>query len=170
MRLYLVQHGEAKSEAEDPDRPLTDRGVDDVRRVTRLATGAGSVTVQRIVHSGKERARQTAETWGAVLGVPVDEAEGLAPLDDPSVWAARLATEKRDLMLVGHLPNLAKLGGLLLVGDAERPVVAFRPGGLVGLEQGPAGWSVWLILPPLPPDQSASKPIDVSGTMVRRPP
>ena len=33
MRLYLVQHGEAKSEEEDPDRPLTDRGASDVRRV-----------------------------------------------------------------------------------------------------------------------------------------
>ena len=26
MRLYLVQHGEAKSEKEDPERSLTDRG------------------------------------------------------------------------------------------------------------------------------------------------
>jgi len=26
MRLYLVQHGEAKSEAEDPERSLTVRG------------------------------------------------------------------------------------------------------------------------------------------------
>jgi phosphohistidine phosphatase SixA len=26
MRLYLMQHGEAKSEAEDPERSLTMRG------------------------------------------------------------------------------------------------------------------------------------------------
>jgi phosphohistidine phosphatase SixA len=43
-----------------------------------LAAAAGIVTVERIVHSGKTRARQTAETWGEVLGVPVHEAEGVA--------------------------------------------------------------------------------------------
>jgi phosphohistidine phosphatase len=150
MRLYLVQHGEAKAEEEDPARPLTDRGASDVRRVAHLAAEALSVTAERVVHSGKTRARQTAEIWGKVLGVPVAEAEGLAPLDDPSVWEARLATEQQDLMLVGHLPHLASLAGLLLVGDRERPVVAFRQGGLVGLEQGPGGWSMWLVLPPSP--------------------
>jgi phosphohistidine phosphatase SixA len=52
---------------------------------------------------------------------------------------------------VGHLPHLAKLAGLLLAGDAERPVVAFQPGGLVGLEQDKdgTGWSVFLVLPPV---------------------
>ncbi|HET6919346.1 MAG TPA: phosphohistidine phosphatase SixA [Jiangellaceae bacterium] len=148
MRLYLVQHGEAESEEKDPARPLTDRGARDVRRVVRQATGTGSVTVERIVHSGKTRAQQTAAAWGEALGVPVDEADGLAPRDDPAIWATRVAAQAGDLMLVGHLPHLAKLAGLLLVGDSDRPVIAFRQGALVGLEDGPAGWSVWLILPP----------------------
>ena len=51
-------------------------------------------------------------------------------------------------MLVGHLPHLAKLVGLLLVGDGDRPVITFRPGGLVGLDQTEAGWSASLIVPP----------------------
>jgi phosphohistidine phosphatase len=148
VRLYLVQHGEAKSEEEDPERPLTDRGASDVRRVVRQATGAGSVTVERIVHSGKTRARQTATAWGEVLGVPVEEADGLAPRDDPAIWATRVTAQAGDLMLVGHLPHLAKLAGLLLAGDSDRPVIGFRQGGLVSLEDGPAQWSVWLILPP----------------------
>jgi phosphohistidine phosphatase len=148
MRLYLVQHGEAKSDEEDPDRPLTDRGARDVRTVADLAHEVGGVAVERVVHSGKTRARQTAETWGELLGVQVIEEEGLTPLDDPSVWAARLAKAEQDLMLVGHLPHLGRLAGLLLAGDSERPVVAFRQGGLVGLDRGPAGWSVWLVLPP----------------------
>jgi phosphohistidine phosphatase len=149
MRLYLVQHGAATTEEEDPRRPLTDRGADDVRRVARLAARAGTVDVAQIVHSGKTRARQTAEIWSEALGVPIEEVEGLAPMDDPAVWADRLPTEQRDLMLVGHLPHLAKLAGLLLVGDAERPVVAFRQGGVVGLElTPPEAWSVWLAVPP----------------------
>jgi phosphohistidine phosphatase len=57
VRVYLVRHGEAKSEEEDPDRPLTDRGATEVRRVVGVAAGAGGVMVERIVHSGKTRAR-----------------------------------------------------------------------------------------------------------------
>jgi phosphohistidine phosphatase len=150
MRLYLVQHGEAKSEEEDPERPLTDRGAGGVRRVADLAREVGGVAVERVVHSGKTRARQSAEIWGQVLRVPVVEEEGLAPLDDPSVWGTRLAKGEQDLMLVGHLPHLGRLASLLLAGESERPLIAFRQGGLVGLERGPAGWSVWLALPPAP--------------------
>jgi phosphohistidine phosphatase len=148
VRVYLVQHGEAKSDEEDPDRPLTDDGASEVRRVVGVAAGAGSVMVERIVHSAKTRARQTAAAWGEALGVPIEESDGLAPRDDPAIWAARVTAGTRDMMLVGHLPHLARLAGILLAGDPDRPVIAFRPGGLVGLEKGPAGWSVWLVLPP----------------------
>jgi phosphohistidine phosphatase len=148
VRLYLIQHGEAKSEEQDPDRPLTDHGVTDVRRVVGVAAGTGSVVVERILHSGKTRARQTAAPWGEALDVPIEEADGLAPRDDPAIWAARVAAESRDMMLVGHLPHLARLAGLLVAGDPDCPLIAFRQGGLVGLEEGPAGWSVWLVLSP----------------------
>lgn len=144
MRLYLVQHGEAKSEAEDPDRPLTDRGAAHVREVADRATAAGLVAVDRIVHSGKTRARQTAEAWGERLGIKVEEQDGLAPNDDASIWARRLTGG--NLMLVGHLPHLANLTALLLGADARQP--AFRNGELVGLEQGSSGgWTV-VISPP----------------------
>jgi hypothetical protein len=43
-----------------------------------LAADAGIVTVERIVHLGRTRARQTGETRGEVLGVRVQEAEGVA--------------------------------------------------------------------------------------------
>jgi phosphohistidine phosphatase len=148
VRLYLIQHGEAKSEEQDPDRPLTDHGVTDVRRVVGVAAGTGSVVVERILHSGKTRARQTAAPWGEALDVPIEEADGLAPRDDPAIWAARVAAESRDMMLVGHLPHLARLAGFLVAGDPDCPLIAFRQGGLVGLEEGPAGWSVWLVLSP----------------------
>jgi phosphohistidine phosphatase SixA len=36
VTLYLVQHGDAKSEAEDPERPLTERGRSDVARLAAL--------------------------------------------------------------------------------------------------------------------------------------
>lgn len=148
MKLYLVQHGEATSEADDPQRPLTNAGSEDVRRVARFAVERGSVAVERILHSGKTRAQQTAEIWGKELGTPIDVVDGLSPLDDPAIWGERIVAESTDLMLVGHLPHLSKLAGLLVAGDADRAIVSVVPGGLVGLERGTAGWIVWLVTPP----------------------
>ena len=59
MDLYLVQHGEAKSEAEDPERPLTLQDIEAVRRMASWASQVG-VRVDQIRHSGKRRAEQTA--------------------------------------------------------------------------------------------------------------
>jgi len=33
MRIYLVQHGEAKKENEDPLRPLTEEGIKNAEKV-----------------------------------------------------------------------------------------------------------------------------------------
>jgi phosphohistidine phosphatase len=148
MWLYLVQHGEATSEEEDPDRPLTERGVVDVHRVARKAVESGTVTAARVVHSGKTRARQTAEAWGQALGVPVGPGEDLSPRADASIWASRVAGQSEDLILVGHLPHLAELAGLLLTGDKQQTIVAFQPGGLVVLERIDGRWLVTLVLPP----------------------
>ena len=55
MFLYLVRHGEAKSKDEDPERSLSDKGVDDVKKVAR-AMFRKKVAVASIFHSGKARA------------------------------------------------------------------------------------------------------------------
>jgi phosphohistidine phosphatase len=148
VRIYLVQHGQAKTDEEDPERPLTDHGVDDVTRVATHAVDTLGVRANRVVHSGKTRARQTAEIWGGLLGASVEQADALAPNDDPTTWVERIATATDDVVLVGHLPHLSRLAARLLTGDADHPVVRFRPGGLVALEPADAGWLVSLVLPP----------------------
>jgi phosphohistidine phosphatase len=130
VRLYLVQHGQAKTEDEDPERSLTDQGP------------------ARVFHSGKARARQSAEIWGELLHAAIEQAGGLAPNDDPTTWLERLNAEADDILLVGHLPHLARLAGLLLIGDADHSVINFRPGGLVGLERSDQGWHASLLVPP----------------------
>ena len=148
MNLYLVQHGRAKAESDDPARPLTAPGADDVGRVARYAVEELGVRPARVVHSGKLRARQTAEIWGALVTVDVEQADALAPNDDPRAWVQRLKTETGDLLIVGHLPHLGRLAGLLLTGDVDRSVIGFRQGGLVGLERTDTGWQSWVVLPP----------------------
>ncbi|MDQ7842877.1 MAG: phosphohistidine phosphatase SixA [Armatimonadota bacterium] len=149
MRLYLVQHAEARPEDEDPARPLTEKGWQDARRVARHLAGRG-VRPPRLVHSGRLRARQTADVWAEVLpAAEVAAAPGLDPNADPLIWAERLEAERDDLMLIGHLPHLRRLAARLLCGDAEKGVVAFRNAGVVCLERDAAGhWSLqWAIVP-----------------------
>jgi phosphohistidine phosphatase len=150
MYLYLVQHGEAKREEEDPERGLTQKGLEDVRRAVDFATSRG-LRVGAVYHSGKKRGLQTASFFGDFLrpGGGVVSSNSLAPNDDPSVWAERARRAEEDLMIVGHLPHLAMLAGLLLCGDAERQVIDFKMGGIVCLKRSETDqWMVeWMVVP-----------------------
>jgi len=151
MRLFLVQHGEAKSKAEDPERGLTDGGAKAAARVAaRLA--AAAVEVSEIRHSGKRRAEQTAAIFARVLAPVqgVSAASGLDPNDDILPLAESLRETHGGLMIVGHLPFLGRLAGFLLTGDAGREVVRFHNAGVVCLAEEDGAWHVeWALVPPL---------------------
>lgn len=145
-----MQHGEAASEQEDPARPLTPRGREEVGLVARVASRIG-VRPGRILHSGKLRALETAEILARELGTPqvVGQADGLAPNDDPRRILPTIEESQAPLILVGHLPHLSKLCSLLLLGDPGREVVAFRMGALISLVgDDKAGWRLRWIIPP----------------------
>ena len=73
MTLYLVQHGAAVPEQEDPERPLSAQGAEDVERLAGLLAHLG-VSVARVLHSGKTRAAQTAAKLAELY--PADTARG----------------------------------------------------------------------------------------------
>lgn len=116
--------------------------------VARQAIAQGLVAAGRIVHSGKARAQQTAEIWGEQSGAPVEALDGLKPNDDPTIWADGVVAEEDGLMLVGHLPHLERLAGLLVTGDTAHPVIGLTTAELVVLDHGPDGWSVTTTLAP----------------------
>jgi phosphohistidine phosphatase len=150
MEVYLVRHGEPTGEAENPQRPLSARGRETVRRVSAAAARLG-LRPAEIRHSGKCRAAQTAEIFAEALGLraALVAASGLAPNDDIEPVAAALAAMTQPVMLVGHLPFLSRLASLLLVGDPERPLVQFPMGGIVCLAHDASGtWSLaWALTP-----------------------
>ncbi|MGB0670151.1 MAG: phosphohistidine phosphatase SixA [Rhodospirillales bacterium] len=136
MKLYLVQHGEAMPESENPARPLTERGRQQVSRMSVVLARAG-IKVPRVIHSGKPRSRDSAAILAGALanGPIVEEASvGLAPNDDPNGTLSFLAGETVDVMLVGHLPSIGRLAGLLLSGQANAMPLAFQPGAVACLE------------------------------------
>lgn len=151
-----MQHGAAKTKEEDPERPLTDEGRATVGRVAARAAAAG-VKADRIYHSGILRARQTAEILADRLGMPdrVEARPGLEPLDpvEPVArWLEELTGQFGAVALVGHLPFLDRLASLLVAGNEDAQVVAFRMGGLVKLvpKGNRPGYSVaWILAPEL---------------------
>jgi phosphohistidine phosphatase len=151
MRVYLVQHGESKSEEEDPQRRLTDKGISEVHNVADFLRPL-KLTVDAIWHSEKTRAQQTGELLaGAVRARDrLIQREGLGPKE---VAATKEALEQTsgDLMIVGHLPFLGKLVALLVTGSEKNEIVEFRFGGVVCVERrDDKKWKVaWMVTPSL---------------------
>jgi len=150
MNMYLVQHAEAKSDQEDPLRPLSARGREDMVRVAAYLSQL-NIPVNKIFHSTKLRAKQTAEILFEHLKPArgVSEADGLSPLDEPAIWAGRLRDLPDGVILVGHLPHLARLASLLLCADIDKNIVSFRMAGIVCLKRDDTGsWSLqWMLTP-----------------------
>lgn len=139
MTLYLVHHGDALPPEVDAQRPLSERGR---REVSALAAEAAARGVKPAViwHSGKVRARQTAEAfWRACHPFAEFAAmRGLQPTD-PAEWICdRVTGETRDIMCVGHLPGLARILRRLVAGD-EDAAIAWPLNGMVALEPGDDG-------------------------------
>ncbi|MBN2310974.1 MAG: phosphohistidine phosphatase SixA [Candidatus Hydrogenedentes bacterium] len=158
MRLYLIQHGDAVGKEVDPERPLSGQGEQDVAQMAAFLERAG-VRVNAIWHSGKTRARQTAEGLAGALapeGVAepssvVEPSSGLDPNDPVGGLSKDLRGRSDDLAIVGHLPHLSRLASRLLTGDEGAEVVAFQKGGVVCLERdiGQAWHVVWMVVPGL---------------------
>lgn len=147
--LYLIRHGDAVSELIDAGRPLSEIGRAQVARVAAQAM-AKNVQPVTIYHSGILRARQTAEILSQQLhpvgGVALLDC--LRPEDDPAGTAALLESRAESILLVGHLPFMNRLVGLLVKGDAERTVIDFGPATLVCLAKPGTGWAVkWCVAP-----------------------
>jgi phosphohistidine phosphatase len=138
MRLYLVRHGIAMTAGENPDRPLSEQGMKDVKRMASFLGRAG-VRVPRVIHSEILRAQQTALALAPVIGPGriVEEMKDLKPSSrlDTLVDAAAAWTD--DTMVVGHDPFMTRITSYFTSGDPNAGVVAFDPGAVACLERDP---------------------------------
>lgn len=138
--VYLVHHGEAVEPDVDSRRPLSARGRAGVDALALEASSRG-VSAGVIWHSGKLRARQTAEAFWKMCN-PMAEfsaARGLQPTDPPVEIVNRVTVESRDVMLVGHMPNIERVFRLMTTGHAEADLT-FPLHGVVALEQEADRW------------------------------
>jgi phosphohistidine phosphatase len=158
MTIYLMQHAQAVREEVDQQRPLSEEGRATIGRVAARVARLG-LPIEQVYHSGKLRARQTAEALATAL--PSQPQVHTRPDLNPKDPAAPLARWLRDeahkagageLVVVGHLPLLEKLASLLLTGDENAGIIAFQYAGLVALipKEGGKLFAVrWILTPEL---------------------
>src|SRR6478672_8046810 len=114
--LYLVRHGLAEERGEawpdDAKRPLTEDGIDRMRKAARGLARLGAV-IDVVLTSPLVRARQTADiVAGAIEPRPsLVNAESLAPSGTYAAVVAELEkhAKKTRIALVGHEPNIGEL-------------------------------------------------------------
>lgn len=143
--VVLVHHGDAVGPDVDPMRPLSDAGRAAAARLAADAAARG-VRPDVIWHSGKLRARQTAELfWRASNPLAeLSAARGLQPDDPPGWMRDRLAGDPRSIVLVGHMPHLPRLLHALLGSPAHEPPPNFPLHGCVALEPDGEHWKeIW---------------------------
>jgi phosphohistidine phosphatase len=134
--VILVHHADSVPGDIDHMRPLSNVGQAQAQHVASAAAKRG-VKPAAIWHSGKLRARQTAEAFWRALN-PFAEftaVRGLQPEDDPDTIAVALATEHRDVLLASHMPLLPALLYRLTTGHRDRLAAPFPVNGCVALER-----------------------------------
>jgi phosphohistidine phosphatase len=137
MEIYLMQHGEAYSEDQDPERSLTPNGEEQIHSTGKALKKLG-VDVDLMVSSPKKRARQTAEIVAGELGyskegIEITETlEPLAPSEDLIANLRRFG-DRGKVLLAGHLPSLGKIASGL-VSEGGDVSVYFEMGGLCRID------------------------------------
>jgi phosphohistidine phosphatase len=145
-RLYFVQHGLAVSKNDNPERPLSEDGIRQTRAIASQLLSS-NIPVSGIYHSGKLRAKQTAEIFASILNInKLAAVEHLSPNDDVSLFSQQLNTDQ--VLYVGHLPHLEKLVSSLVTGKDSPSVLKFKNSAVVCLEKNDSLYHIsWYLTP-----------------------
>lgn len=154
MKIYCVRHGHAAiMPGPNGHRQLSEQGIEDVSRVARYLAYR-DFQVAHILHSHKQRAKQTADILGAHLGLKPEESPLLAPESSIIPLIEHIQKWDEDTLLVGHMPFVSFLLSTLVVGNDEHSLALFAPGTMVCLERYDGNrWIInWLLHPELAPE------------------
>lgn len=148
MAIFLVQHGMSLSRDQDPEKGLSEKGKAKTAQIARVARDY-EIQVSTIVHSGKKRARQTAEIFKQVfeLKQACAQRDTLNPLDDVLAFGDGLDPDS-NMMVVGHLPFMERLVSYLTTGSRDLKIYQFQNSGIVCLDRDRETWFIkWTLNP-----------------------
>jgi len=136
--LYLIRHGVAEERGDawpdDAKRPLTEEGMDRLRKESRGLARLG-VTIDVMLTSPLVRTRQTAEIVASALDPRPNliNAESLAPGGTFQSVVAELEkhSKKSRIALVGHEPSIGELAARLI---GSRHPIEFKKGAVCRID------------------------------------
>ena len=149
MAIFLVQHGKSLSRDQDPEKGLSEKGKTETARIAGVARRDYEIPVSKIVHSGKKRAKQTAEIFKEIFGMEqaCEQIDTINPLDDVRAFGDGLGPDS-NILVVGHLPFLERLVSYLTAGSEELKIYQFQNSGIVCLDQVQKTWFIkWTLNP-----------------------
>jgi len=137
MRLYLLRHADTAAAKKDALRKLSPKGIESIKRLTAFLSSKESLEIDEIRHSPLVRARQTARHFKKMAGLKAKlrEVPLMEPSDDFRILADIVNTADRNLLLVGHQPNLGMLASYLLNQEYESNLFNLKKSGLLYLER-----------------------------------
>lgn len=132
MKLYMLRHGRAdwpEWDRPDDERPLTERGRKELRRMVKYLRGL-KISAAIILSSPLPRAWQTAEIAAKHLQLEMQREDGLKKGFDVAKLRRMLKPRAGDdVMIVGHEPDFSAVIRALTGGR-----VKLAKGGLAVLE------------------------------------
>ncbi|HEY2461501.1 MAG TPA: phosphohistidine phosphatase SixA [Candidatus Acidoferrum sp.] len=158
MLLYVVRHGIAIAHDDpkcpsDPERYLTEEGIEKTRQVAKGVATLGTVP-DLLLTSPYVRALQTAEIFARALDYPrakIRQTDLLLPGSEASAFFRELAKNKQSaaILCFGHGPQVDDLVAAPL--GAKQHVTALKKAGVAVLDlkkiSPPSGELVWLATP-----------------------
>ena len=160
MQLFIVRHGIAVDREDpkcpaDPDRFLTDEGIEKTRQVAQGVAEIGAAA-DLMVTSPYLRAFQTAEIFAMQLGYAkqkIRKSDFLLPGAEPLQLFRELAKDKElsVVFLFGHAPHLDDVVATAL--GTKHHVTSLKKAGVAHVELRrlvpPSGELIWLATPKL---------------------
>jgi phosphohistidine phosphatase len=160
MQLYIVRHGIAVDREDpkcppDPDRFLTQEGIEKARQVAKGVAEIGAAP-DLFFSSPYLRAHQTAEIFAAELGYSknkIRKTDQLLPGAEPLQFFRELSKDKdlSAVFLFGHAPHLDDLIATSL--GSNHHITSLKKSGVALIELKrlvpPSGELIWLATPKL---------------------
>jgi phosphohistidine phosphatase len=160
MELYIVRHGIAidredpKSPA-DPERFLTEEGIDKAKEIAKRVAGF-KIKPELFISSPYVRAMQTAEIFAAAFDYSkqkIRRSDSLLPGTETTHFFREISKEKNvsTIFCFGHAPQLDELVATAL--GSKHHVTQLKKAGVAAIElkrlTPPSGQLLWLATPKL---------------------
>jgi phosphohistidine phosphatase len=160
MDLYIVRHGIAIDREDpkcppDPERYLTEEGIDKTKQVAKAIATLG-ITPDLLISSPYTRAMQTAEIFANALEYSkqkIRRSDLLLPGAETSALFRDLAKDKHSssVFVFGHAPHLDELVAAAFA--SKHPITSLKKAGIAALKlkriSPPSAEFLWLATPRL---------------------